>query len=139
MLNIDKITRIDGKRRIALLDTSSVSFLQGLQDKGVPADSVLKDYDLILIPEWVFCEIQDAEGRVAYLGNLVQAGYPIFRISEQGYSGLVNDEEGNLYQIVLASASFLGRVRSYLRRFVEKTDILDIVDNNSKTMKIYLK
>lgn len=34
MIDIPKITRIDDKRHIALLDTSSLSFMQGLQMKG---------------------------------------------------------------------------------------------------------
>lgn len=48
MIEIEKITKIDGKRHIALLDTSSISFMQGLHRQGVPSESVLKDYDLIL-------------------------------------------------------------------------------------------
>ena len=38
----------------------------------------------------------------------------------------MSGEEGNLYKIVLASTRQLARIRSYLRRFVEKTDPLDM-------------
>lgn len=67
MLEITKITEIDNKRHIALLDTSSISFMQGLQTKGLQPETVLKDYDLILIPEWVLAEINDAVGRADYI------------------------------------------------------------------------
>lgn len=53
MIEITKITEMDNKRHIALLDTSSISFMQGLQAKGLQPETVLRDYDLILIPEWV--------------------------------------------------------------------------------------
>lgn len=71
MIEIPKITRIDNKRHIALLDTSSLSFMQGLQMKGLQPELVLKDYDLILIPEWVLIEINDAPGRVSYVQDLI--------------------------------------------------------------------
>lgn len=32
-MQITKITELDGKRHIALLDTSSISFMQGLSEK----------------------------------------------------------------------------------------------------------
>ena len=51
MLDIEKIKNIDDKKHVALLDTSSISFMQGLKMKGIQPEEVLKDYDLILIPE----------------------------------------------------------------------------------------
>ena len=57
MMTITRITNIDNKKHIALLDTSSISFMQGLEAKGIPSDDILKDYDLILIPQWVLAEV----------------------------------------------------------------------------------
>jgi len=42
MMTITRIKKIDNKKHIALLDTSSISFLQGLEAKGIPSDDVLK-------------------------------------------------------------------------------------------------
>lgn len=126
MIEIKEITEIGNKKHIALLDTSSISFMQRLQMKGLEPEIVLKDYDLILIPEWVLAEIRDADGRVAYVRNLIAQGYPVFRIAEENYSELANSEEGNVYQIVLASTHQIARLRSYLRRYVEKADKLDL-------------
>ena len=67
MMEITRITNIDNNKHIALLDTSSISFMQGLEGKGIPSDDILRDYDLILIPEWVLVEINDAAGRVNYV------------------------------------------------------------------------
>ena len=50
-MNITPITNIEGKKKIAILDTSAVSFLQHINEKCSSAEVILKDYDLILIPE----------------------------------------------------------------------------------------
>lgn len=136
-MTIAKITNIDNKKHIALLDTSSISFMQGLDERGIPSEDILKDYDLILIPEWVLVEVNDAEGRANYLQKLIELGYPIHSIAEEDYPNLANNEEGNLYQIVLASAYQIGRIKSYLRRFVEKADILDMDAYKNWINKLY--
>lgn len=136
-MTITKITNIDNKKHIALLDTSSISFMQGLEAKGISADDILSDYDLILIPEWVLVEINDAEGRANYLQSLIDLGYPIHSIAEENYSNLTNNKEGNLYQIVLASTYQIGRIKSYLRRFVEKADVLDMDAYKDWVNKLY--
>ena len=136
-MTITKITNVENKKHIALLDTSSISFMQGLEAKGIPSDDILKDYDLILIPEWVLVEINDAEGRANYLQKLIELGYPIHSVAEEDYSNLANSEEGNLYQIVLASAYQIGRIKSYLRRFVEKSDVLDMDAYKDWINKLY--
>ena len=86
----------------------------------------MRDYDLILIPEWVLIEINDAQGRADYVESLIEKGYPIYCVKEESYAGLTHNEEGNLYQIVIASTRQLAKVRSYLRRYIEKEDPLDM-------------
>ena len=137
MIEITRLSKIDDKRHIALLDTSSISFMQGLNGKGVQPESVLNDYDLILIPEWVLTEINDAPGRANYVQELINRGCPIYCIEEGAYSDLTNGEEGNLYQIVLASTRQLARIRSYLRQYVEKADPLDMDAYKDWIKKLY--
>ena len=136
-MQITKITELDGKRHIALLDTSSISFMQGLSEKGLQVEAILKDYDLILIPEWVLTEINDAPGRADYVQKLIDEEYPIYCIDEGTYTDLANGEEGNLYQIVLASTSRLARIRSYLRQYVGKADPLDMDAYRDWIKKLY--
>lgn len=137
MIEITKITEIGDKKHIALLDTSSVSFLQGLSIKGLQPEVILDDYDLILIPEWVLTEINDAPGRAEYVQKLIDQEYPIFCIEEGAYTDLTNNEEGNLYQMVRASTNQIGRIKSYLRRYVEKSDPLDMDAYNDWIKKLY--
>lgn len=137
MIEITKITEIGDKRHIALLDTSSVSFMQGLSVKGLQPEVILNDYDLILIPEWVLTEINDAPGRADYVQKLIDQEYPIFCIEEGAYTDLTYNEEGNLYQIVRASTNQLGRIKSYLRQYIEKADPLDMDAYKDWIKKLY--
>lgn len=137
MTDIEKITNIGDKKNIALLDTSSISFMQGLKMKGLQPDEILKDYDLIIIPEWVLTEINDAPGRANYVQALVEMGYPIYCIKEEAYSDLTNNEEWHLYQIVLATTRQLARIRSYLRRHIEKEDPLDMDSYKDWIKRLY--
>lgn len=50
---------------------------------------------------------------------------------------MTGGEEGNLYQIVLASIHQIGRIRSYLRRYVEKADPLDMDAYKDWINKLY--
>ena len=137
MIEITKITEIGDKRHIALLDTSSISFMQELSIKGLQPEVILNDYDLLLIPEWVLTEINDAPGRADYVQKLIDEEYPIYCIEEGTYTDLANGEEGNLYQIVLASTSRLARIRSYLRQYVGKADPLDMDAYRDWIKKLY--
>ena len=116
MLQINSVTSIDQKKHIAILDTSSVSFMQEVRAKGANADKILKDYDLILIPNWVLTEIKDSSISADYIQDLIDKGYPIYSIEEELYSSLAGNEEGNLFHIVCAAANQLAHVKSYLRR-----------------------
>lgn len=124
MTEIPEIIKIENKSHIAILDTSSISFMQILYAKGLKSEEILKDYDLILIPKWVLAEINDAAGRVNYVHELIEKGYPIFSINEEIYTDLTDNEEVNLYKIVLASTRQIGRIISYLRRYVERQILL---------------
>lgn len=136
-MNILSIAKIEDQKRIAILDTSSVSFLLHLNQKCGSVDNILKDYDLILIPEWVLQEISDSEISMSYVENLIAKGYPIFKIAEEKYSALVDEQEWNLYQIVKASANQLGQVKGFLRRYVEKSDPLDMDKYAEWIKKLY--
>ena len=62
-----------GEKNIALLDNSAIAFMRMLNFRGVNADTILKDYDLILVPNWVLREVNDSEYRSLYLSHLREA------------------------------------------------------------------
>ena len=82
-------------------------------------------------------EINDAAGRANYVQALVEQRYPIFCIAEENYSDLADDEEGSLYQIVLASTHQIARIKSYLGWYVEKSDPLDMESYKDWINRLY--
>lgn len=122
MLNIQDYQRYSGEKKIALMDNSTVSFLEQVERAGIPTKELLKDYDAILIPNWVSEEICDSQYRKDYIEGLHTAGLPIYSIAEESYADLVNGEEANLFKIVSAAASKLGQLGGYLQRYVKKND-----------------
>ena len=50
MLNIQDYQRYSGEKKIALMDNSTVSFLEQVERAGISTKELLKDYDAILIP-----------------------------------------------------------------------------------------
>ena len=137
MIDIDTINDIGSCRKIAIMDTSSISFMQRLDENNIIPDKILFDYDLILIPKWVLTEIEDAPGRAGYIEQFIRKGFPIYTIDETSYSDLVYNEEGNLYNIVQASASNIGAIKSYLRRYVQKDDPLEMDSYSEWIKKLY--
>lgn len=126
MLNIQDYQRYSGEKKIALMDNSTVSFLEQVERAGIPTKELLKDYDAILIPNWVSEEICDSQYRKDYIEGLRTAGLPIYSIAEESYADLVNGEEANLFKIVSAAASKLGQLGGYLQRYVKKNDPLEM-------------
>ena len=52
MIRITEVENIDGKKRIALLDTSSVSFLQRLSEREIAAGEILKPGSAVHDQRW---------------------------------------------------------------------------------------
>lgn len=77
MLNIQDYQRYSGEKKIALMDNSTVSFLEQVERAGISTKELLKDYDAILIPNWVSEEICDSIYRKDYIERLYAAGLPI--------------------------------------------------------------
>lgn len=139
MLNIQDYQRYSGEKKIAPMDNSTVSFLEQVERAGISTKELLKDYDAILIPNWVSEEICDSIYRKDYIERLYAAGLPIYSIAEESYADLVNGEEANLFKIVSAAASKLGQLRGYLQQYVKKNDPLEMEEYAVWMNRMYLE
>ena len=137
MLNIPEYRNYSGETKIALMDNSTVAFLEQVERAGIYAKELLIGYEVILIPNWVSEEICDSIYRKNFIESLVADGFPIYFIAEENYTDLANGEEGNLYKIVFAAVSTLAAMRSYLHRHVEKSDPLDMEEYAIWLSKMY--
>ena len=60
MLNIPEYRNYSGETKIALMDNSTVAFLEQVERAGISAKELLIGYEVILIPNWVSEEICDS-------------------------------------------------------------------------------
>ncbi len=134
---MQEFKKYTGESKIALMDNSTVAFLEKIEKSEISTKKLLADYDAILLPKWVLKEVNDSIYRKRYIEELIRDGLPIYTISEEKYSKFVYMEEGNLYQIVLATVSMLGPLKSYLRRYVEEPDPLDMEEYHEWILKMY--
>lgn len=126
MLNLRIYESYNGETSIALLDNSSIEFLEKIERDGSNyAEKLLKGYDVIFIPEWVLEEVTDSEFRSKFVEQMAEK-LPICRIEETKYSALIDGRELALYDIVNASVANISAILAYLRRNVVKDDPMDM-------------
>ena len=111
MHKLPEYTQYHNETNIALLDNSSIAFLQQLKRFGFASETLLSNYDVILVPNWVLEEVCDSQYREDFINDLVDFGFPIYSISEGKYSSFMGDEEINLYKIVQAAISQVAELR----------------------------
>lgn len=126
MVEIPQYRIYNEERHIAILDNSSIAFLESVDKYGVCTSKILQDYDVVLIPTWVWKEVEVSDYRLNYIESLLNSQIPICLVRETLYSTLARGEEGHLFRIVKASANCLSEVLRYLRMNVETDDVLDI-------------
>lgn len=126
MPNLPTYESYNGETSIALLDNTSIDFLEKIERGGSNyAANLLRGYDVIFIPEWVLEEVADSEFRSKFVERIAEK-LPIYRIAEAKYSALMDGRELALYDIVNASVSNISVMLAYLRRNVVKDDTMDM-------------
>lgn len=137
MLELPVYEQYKGEKNIALLDNSSVAFLEILRRNEISIDELLKPYDLIFVPGWVLEEINDSEIRSDFLSSLIDEGYPIYSIAEENYADIIDGDELNLYKIINASVASVGQLIGYIRKNVTKPDLIDLEDSHIWISEMY--
>lgn len=69
MFNILRYQRYNDETKIALMDNSTIAFMEQMERLGISAKEVLRGYNKILIPNWVLEEVQDSVYRERYIEN----------------------------------------------------------------------
>lgn len=137
MINIPAYHSYNNETQIALLDNSSIAFMEQLHQKGYTPESMLHAYDAIFVPGWVIEEAACSPYRSQYLNDLRASGIPLYRINEQDYIDFTGGDEIQMYRIVSASVSKLAALIQYMKRNVEPEDILDLEEYASWITHMY--
>ncbi len=124
--------------RVALLDTCFVGKLYTTQKRVTASlDVILKDYDLILIPNWVWIEIKESDMRKEWFEKNIESKYPILIIDEIDYSPFVKFKENDLVELFYHASSKQASIRSWMNKNVRKGDKLDWPSYDEWVTRLY--
>ncbi|QXE19319.1 hypothetical protein [Clostridium sp. 001] len=115
-------------KKIGILDNNTISFLVNV-DKYIYVDKILINYDLLLIPNWVYKEVKDSKDRVDYIENIFNKGIKIFVVNERDYEKLANYKSMWIYKLFLYSSYKIGEVKSFIKRNIEKNQPLEELED----------
>jgi hypothetical protein len=104
--------------KTCIIDNNFLDFCTRLKEKDVSIISLLKQYDVIIIPSWVNVEINDSSIRPAYLQELRANEIYVYIIEETEYIDLANDEELNILYITMYSAHRFSQIDSFIKKSI---------------------
>lgn len=105
--------------RIAILDNGSIEFLRKLKDQNVSYEILLREYDGIIIPGWVWVEVSDSRLRMEFVDDMKNMGLPIYIFNEVDYIQVVEHELILLQMFDMAIRPY-AILKSYLRKEIMK-------------------
>lgn len=80
---------------------------------------IFSQYDIILIPHWVWVEVCDSDNRKNYLNSLKYYS-KVQIINEVDYLALVNYKEAELYYLLLYCCYNVSRLVSFIKKNIQK-------------------
>ncbi|WP_196008212.1 hypothetical protein [Clostridium tyrobutyricum] len=122
-------------KKIGIFDNNTISFLKNI-DELIDIERILTNYDLLLIPNWVYQEVKDSEVRTNYLENLLTKNVDIYIIDENIYEELIKYKTVWLYKFFLYSLWRLGEVKSFIKRNIEKNRPLENLEKYNVWLKL---
>lgn len=115
-------------KKIGILDNNSISFFYKIKHLG-KVEEIIKKYDIILIPQWVYYEVSDSESRVSYLESIENESIKIYIVDELEYEQISKYKSIWLYKFLLYSCFKNGKLKSFLKRYVEKNCNLEDLED----------
>lgn len=122
-------------KKIGILDNNTISFLAKI-NRYTNLDNILMNYDLLLIPNWVYEEVKDSEERVNYIESIFNKSIQVYTIDEIDYEELAEYKSGWLYKFFLYSSFMIGELKSFIKRNIEKNQPLEELDNYEDWLKL---
>jgi hypothetical protein len=130
-----EILNSSAPKKIGILDNNTINFLTKI-NKYVHTDMVLRNYDLLLIPNWVYEEVTDSEERVNYIKDVFNKDIQIYIINEYDYEELVGYKSEWLYKFFLYSSFLNAELKSFIKRNIEKNQPLEELDDYEEWLKL---
>lgn len=88
----------------------------------ITQDRIFNQYDIIIIPGWVYEEIRDSDVRVRYVNALRDVyNLKVYIIEEKDYSELVDFKEADLFYIFIYSCHLVTNLIGFINRNIINT------------------
>lgn len=107
--------------KVCILDNNMIEILTRVSSI-VKQDCIFGHYDIILVPGWVYEEVQDSGVRVRYINELRNKyNLNLYVIEEKDYSELVDFKEADLFYIFVYSCRVLTNLISFINKNIMDT------------------
>ena len=130
-----EVLKSSAPKKIGILDNNTINFLTKI-NKYAHTVKLLENYDLLLIPSWVYEEVKDSEERVNYIKDIFSKDIQIYIISEDDYEELVGYKSEWLYKFFLYSCFLNAELKSFIKRNIEKNQPLEELDDYEDWIKL---
>jgi hypothetical protein len=111
----------DSNIKICILDNNMIEVLTRTSSL-ITQDRIFNQYDIIIIPGWVYEEIRDSDVRVRYVNALRDVyNLKVYIIEEKDYSELVDFKEADLFYIFIYSCHLVTNLIGFINRNIINT------------------
>lgn len=121
--------------KVCILDNNSVEFLTWVR-KSVSPEKIFSQYDMILIPKWVWVEVCDSDNRKSYINDLKHYS-KVQIIDEVDYLTLVDYKEAELYYLFLYCCYNVSRLISFIKKNILKNRPVEDLDPYEEWLNIF--
>jgi hypothetical protein len=121
--------------KVCILDNNSVEFLTWVR-KSVSPEKIFSQYDMILIPKWVWVEVCDSDNRKSYINDLKHYS-KVQIIDEVDYLTLVDYKEAELYYLFLYCCYNVSRLVSFIKKNILKNRPVEDLDPYEEWLNIF--
>ncbi|AFK86112.1 MULTISPECIES: hypothetical protein [Thermoanaerobacterium] len=132
---LKKYLSIGKPLKVCILDNNSVEFLTWVR-KNVSPEKIFSQYDMILIPKWVWVEVCDSDNRKSYINDLKHYS-KVQIIDEVDYLTLVDYKEAELYYLFLYCCYNVSRLVSFIKKNILKNRPVEDLDPYEEWLNIF--
>ncbi|MDK2807138.1 MAG: hypothetical protein PWQ94_2302 [Thermoanaerobacterium sp.] len=121
--------------KVCILDNNSIEFLTWVR-KRIGPEKIFEQYDMILIPQWVWTEVCDSENRKSYINDLKHYS-KVQIIDEVDYLTLVDYKEAELYYLFLYCCYNVSRLVSFIKKNILKNRPVEDLDPYEEWLSVF--
>ncbi|MDK2821463.1 MAG: hypothetical protein PWP31_1428 [Clostridia bacterium] len=122
--------------KVCILDNNSIEFLTWVR-KSVSPEKIFNQYDIILIPQWVWTEVCDSDNRKSYINDLKEYSRKVQIVDEVDYLTLVDYKEAELYYLLLYCCYSVSRLVSFIKKNILKNRPIEDLDSYEEWLSIF--